>query len=79
MAETCSPLHFLGIVPSKERKNIFRKSQMIYPLDLLKPNTKTQNIVCCVNENLTTLLYTLTGGTKNRRRKKNQEYKKVEC
>ena len=42
---------------------------MIYPLDLLKTkyiklNTKTQNIFCCVDENLTTFLYTLTGGDK---------------
>ena len=34
----------------------------------IKLNTKTQNIFCCVNENLTTFLYTLTGGTINRRR-----------
>ena len=37
---------------------------MKYPLDLLKPNTKTQNIFCCVNENLTTNLYTLNRGEK---------------
>ena len=30
----------------------------------IKLNTKTQNILCCVNENLTALLYTLTGGDK---------------
>ena len=30
----------------------------------IKLNTKTQNIFCCVNENLTTFLYTLTGGTR---------------
>ena len=27
-------------------------------------NTKTQNIFCCVNENLTTFLYTLNRGDK---------------
>ena len=43
---------------------------MKYPLDLLKPNTKTQNIFCCVNESLTTFLYTLTGGTRKQREKK---------
>ena len=39
----------------------------------IKLNTKTQNIFCCVNENLTTFLYTLTGGQggqENKRRKK---------
>ena len=36
----------------------------------IKLDTKTQNIVCCVNENLTTLLYTLTGGTKKQKEKK---------
>ena len=30
----------------------------------IKLNTKTQNIFCYVNENLTTFLYTLTGGDK---------------
>ena len=30
----------------------------------------SQNIFCCVNENLKTFLYTLTGGQENRRRKK---------
>ena len=34
----------------------------------IKLNTKTQNIFCCVNKNLTTFLYTLTGGQENRRR-----------
>ena len=41
---------------------------MIYPLHRLKPNTlklntKTQNIFCRLNENLTTILFTLTGAT----------------
>ena len=36
----------------------------------IKLNTKTQNIFCCVNENLTTFLYTLTGGTRNQKEKK---------
>ena len=61
---------------------------MIYPLDLLKPNTyiklntKTQYIFCCVNENLTTFLYTLTGGTRKQKEKKVfffKVYTKVEC
>ena len=30
----------------------------------IKPNTKTQNIFCCVNENFMTFFYTLTGGDK---------------
>ena len=32
----------------------------------IKLNTKTQNIFCRFNENLTTFLYTLTGATKNK-------------
>ena len=61
---------------------------MIYPLDLLKPNTyiklntKTQNIFCCLNENLTTFLYTLTGGTRKQKDKKVFSFKvymKVDC
>ena len=47
-------------------------------------NTKIQNVFCCVNENLTTFLYTLNrGGQENRRRKKKviflKVYKNVEC
>ena len=43
-----------------------QKEIFIYPSDLLKPNTyiklntKTQNIFCCLNGNLTIFLYTLT-------------------
>ena len=40
---------------------------MTYPLDLLKPNTKPQNIFCCLNENLTTFLYTLTRKQKEKK------------
>jgi hypothetical protein len=36
----------------------------------IKLNTKTQNIFCCVNENLTTFLCTLTGGTRKQKEKK---------
>jgi hypothetical protein len=36
----------------------------------MRLNTKTQNIFCCVNENLTTFLYTLTGGTRKQKEKK---------
>ena len=36
----------------------------------IKLNTKTQNIFCCVNENLTTFLYTLTGATRKKKEKK---------
>ena len=36
----------------------------------IKLNTKTQNIFCFVNENLTTFLYTLTGGTRKQKEKK---------
>ena len=35
----------------------------------IKLNTKTQNIFCCVNENLT-FLYTLTGSTRKQKGKK---------
>ena len=33
-------------------------------IKLNRVNTKTQNIFCCVNKNLTTFLCTLTGGNK---------------
>ena len=36
----------------------------------IKLNTTTQNIFGCVSENLTTFLYTLTGGTRNQREEK---------
>ena len=36
----------------------------------IKLNTETQNIFCFVNENLTTFLYTLTGGTRKQKEKK---------
>ena len=36
----------------------------------IKLNTKTQNIFCHLNENLTTFLYTLTGATKKQKEKK---------
>jgi hypothetical protein len=36
----------------------------------IKLNTKTQNIFCFVNENWTTFLYTLTGGTRQQKEKK---------
>ena len=56
---------------------------VIHPLDLLQPNTKTQNILCCLNENVTTFLYTLTGGTRQQKEKKKvfvfKVYTKVEC
>ena len=48
----------------------------------IKLNTKTQNIFCCVNENLTTFLYTLTGGTRKQKEKNVfffKVYTKVEC
>ena len=61
---------------SQNRRKIQIRYHMIYPLDLLKPNTyiklntKTQIIFCCVNENLTTFLYTLTGRTRKQKEKK---------
>ena len=33
----------------------------------IKLNTKTQNIFCRLNENLTTILYTLTGATRKQK------------
>ena len=36
----------------------------------IKLNTKTQNIFCGLNENLTTFSYTLTGGTRKQKGKK---------
>ena len=35
-----------------------------------KLNTRIQNISCCLNENLTTFLYTLTGGTRKQKERK---------
>ena len=48
----------------------------------IKLNTKTQNIFCRLNENLTTFLYTLTGATRKQKEKKVLSFKvytKVEC
>ena len=47
----------------------------------IKLNTKTQNIFCCVNENLTTFSYTLTGQKKQKEKKvfSFKVYTKVEC
>ena len=49
----------------------------------IKINTKTQNIFCCVNENLTTFLYTFTGGNKKTVGEKKvfsfKVHTKVEC
>ena len=39
----------------------------------MKLKTKTQNIFCCLNKNLTTFLYTLSP------RQENKVYTKVEC
>ena len=63
--------------------NLMNSYFMVYPLDLLKLNTKTQNIFCFVNENLMTFLYTLKGGTRKQKEKKKvfsfKKYTKVEC
>ena len=49
----------------------------------MKLNTKTQNIFCCVNENLTIFLYTLNRGDKKTEEEKKvfyfKVYTKVEC
>ena len=55
---------------------------MIYPLHRLKPNTlklntKTQNMFCRLNENLTTILYTLTGAT--RKQKVKEKFSLLKC
>ena len=42
----------------------------------IKLNTKTQNIFCRLNENLTTFLYTLTGATRKQKEKKSFLFKK---
>ena len=36
----------------------------------INPNTKTQNIFCCLNENLTTFLYALIGATRKQKERK---------
>ena len=43
----------------------------------IKLNTKTQNIFCHFNENLTTFLYTLTGATTKQKEKK--KFSLLEC
>ena len=48
----------------------------------MKLKTKTQNIFCRLNENLTTFLYTLTGATRKQKEKKVFSFKvytKVKC
>ena len=49
----------------------------------IKLNTTTQNIFGCVSENLTTFLYTLTGGKRNQKEEKKvvffKVYTKVDC
>ena len=52
-----------------KKLEIFSTLKILDPLDLLKPNTKTQNIFCCFNKNLATFLYTLTGGTRKQKEK----------
>ena len=44
----------------------------------IKLNTKTQNIFCHLNENLTTFLYTLTGATRKKGEKKNSLLKCIQ-
>ena len=43
----------------------------------IKLNTKTQTIFGCVNENLTTFLYTLIGGTREQKEKKSFLFESV--
>jgi hypothetical protein len=69
----------------------FQKKFLIATIDLsigstetkyIKLSAKTQNIFCCVNENLTTFLYTLTRGARKQKEKKVfffKVYTKVEC
>ena len=45
----------------------------------IKLNTKTQNIFCHLNENLTTFLYTLIGVTREKKGFLFKVYNKVEC
>ena len=45
----------------------------------IKLNTKTQNIFCPLNENLTTFLYTLTRKQKEKKSFLFKVYTKVEC
>ena len=57
--------------------NLFFCLIFIYDLSIgstetkhIKLNTNTQNIFCCLNENLPTFLYTFTGGTRKQKEKK---------
>ena len=45
-------------------------SPLHFKTKYIKLNTKTQNIFCCLNENLTTFLYTLTGATREQKERK---------
>ena len=62
-------------------KNIYVCSDLSIALTktkYIKLNTKTQNIFCRLNENLTTFLYTLTGGTRKQKEKKNSLLKCIQ-
>ena len=56
---------------------IFDQSIASTKTKYIKLNTKTQNIFCRLNENLTTFLYTLTGATRKQKEKCIQKLKVI--
>ena len=64
------PIKFLEPKPAGEKIHLYDLSIGSTETNYIKLNTKTQNIFCFVNENLTTFLYTLTGGTRKQKEKK---------
>ena len=71
----------IAIFLYQKLKEIFNLSIASTKTKYIKLNTKTQNIFCRLNENLTTSLYTLTGWTRKQKEKKIsfKVYTKVEC
>ena len=55
----------------------------IYDLSIetkyIKLNTKTQNIFYCLNENLTTFLYTLAGGGGGQEKRGKKNFSLLNC
>ena len=70
------------MVSWKIRNNCYDLSIASTKTKYIKLSTKTQDIYCRLNENLTTFLYTLTGATRKQKENKVFAFKvhtKVEC